>query len=161
MFDEFTYEDESNEKDEPTSGTIEALTQVFKDNFVVYFRSHAAHANVTGRNFRSDHKLLEGVYSRRQDQIDRLGELLRTVGAYMPCDLQGVLDGSHISPAIIEGDADTLLSDVLYDLEHLTECYEELMTTAELEGHQDIANYAQDQILDLNKSIWMLKATLG
>ena len=79
----------------------------------------------------------------------------------MPCDLQDVLDGSHVLPSIIEGDADTLLSDVLSDLEHLEECYEELMSTAEAEGHQEIANYAQDQILDLNKSIWMLRATLG
>jgi len=153
--------EEDEEAEEPTLATAEMLTQVFKDNFVAYFRSHAAHVNITGRNFRSDHKLLEGVYVRRQEQIDRLGELLRTIGAYMPCDLQGVLDESHISPGIIEGDADTLLADVLSDLEHLEECYEELMTVAELEGHQEIANYAQDQILDLNKSIWMLKSTLG
>ena len=152
---------ESEEKDEPVLATAEILTQVFKDNFVTYFRSHAAHVNITGRNFRSDHKLLEGVYTRRQEQIDRLGELLRTIGAYMPCDLQDVLDGSHVLPSIIEGDADTLLSDVLSDLEHLEECYEELMSTAEAEGHQEIANYAQDQILDINKSIWMLRATLG
>ena len=51
--------------------TQEQLTQIFKNNFVAYFRSHAAHVNITGRNFRSDHKLLEGVYERRQEQIDR------------------------------------------------------------------------------------------
>ena len=158
---DYSFLAEQEEKDEPTTATVDILTQVFKDNFVTYFRSHAAHVNITGRNFRSDHKLLEGVYTRRQDQIDRLGELLRTLGAYMPCDLQGVLDSSHVSPGIIEGDADTLLSDVLDDLEHLEECYEELMATAEAEGHQEIANYAQDQILDLNKSIWMLKSTLS
>jgi DNA-binding ferritin-like protein len=49
---------------------------------------------------------------------------------------------------------------VCEDLELLKECYEELMTTADEEGHRDIANYAQDQVLDIAKSIWMLTSTL-
>jgi DNA-binding ferritin-like protein len=34
------------------------------------------------------------------------------------------------------------------------------MAVADEEGHQEIANYAQDQILDIAKSIWMLNSTL-
>tara|TARA_R110000868_G_scaffold306270_1_gene567505 strand:- start:43 stop:474 length:432 start_codon:yes stop_codon:yes gene_type:complete len=140
--------------------TTEQLTQVFCNNFVAYFRSHAAHVNVTGRNFRSDHKLLEGVYTRRQDQIDRLGELLRSLDAYMPCGISDVLLDSEISTDPIEGSADELLDTVRGDLELLKGSYEELMAVSEGEGHEEIANYAQDQILDLAKSVWMLSATL-
>ena len=32
---------------------------------------------------------------------------------------------------------------------------------AELEEQSQIANYAQEQVLDLDKSIWMLDSTLG
>lgn len=140
--------------------TTEQLTQVFNDNFVAYFRSHAAHVNIRGRNFRSDHKLLQGVYERRQEQIDQLGELLRSLDAYMPCAIQDVLDHSHIAPDAIEGSADELLESVRSDLEHLKECYQELMAVADEEGHAEISNYAQDQVLDLAKSIWMLSSTL-
>ena len=140
--------------------TQEQLTQVFNDNFVAYFRSHAAHANVTGRNFRSDHKLLQGVYERRQAEIDRLGELLRSLDAYMPCGIQDVIADSHIDADPIEGTADELLESVQGDLEQLKECYQELMAISSEEGHEEIANYAQDQILDLAKSIWMLRSTL-
>jgi len=140
--------------------TQEQLTQVFNDNFVAYFRSHAAHVNITGRNFRSDHKLLQGVYERRQEQIDKLGELLRTLGEYMPCDLFDVMNNSHMPVDPIEGSADELLQLVMDDLEHLRDCYIELENIADNDGHEEIANYAQDQILDLNKSIWMLKSTL-
>ena len=140
--------------------TAEQLTQVFNDNFVAYFRSHAAHVNITGRNFRSDHKLLQGVYERRQEQIDKLGELLRTLGEYMPCDLFDVMNNSHMPVDPIEGSADELLQLVMDDLEHLRDCYIELENIADNDGHEEIANYAQDQILDLNKSIWMLKSTL-
>ena len=140
--------------------TQEQLTQIFRDNFVTYFRSHVAHVNITGRNFRSDHKLLEGVYTRRQDQTDRIGELLRSLNEYMPCDLQEVLEMSSIDTGELSGTSDHLLQMVMEDLEHLRDEYRDLMQIADEEGLDEIANYAQDQVLDLEKSIWMLRATL-
>ena len=89
--------------------TAEQLTQIFRDNFVSYFRSHAAHVNIVGRNFASDHKLLQKTYEDLQSQIDTLGELLRTLKEYMPCDIQEVLDLSHIPTGAIEGDSETLI----------------------------------------------------
>ena len=141
--------------------TIEQLTQIFKDNFVTYFRSHVAHVNITGRNFRSDHKLLEGVYTRRQEQIDRIGEILRSMDEYMPCDLSEVVAESHMDPGELTGSADYLLEQVLEDLEHLRDEFKELIVIADNENLEEISNYGQDQALDLEKSIWMLKATLN
>ena len=143
------------------SKTTEQLTQTFNNNFVAYYRSHVAHVNILGRNFRSDHKLLEGIYTRRQDQIDRIAELLRSLDDYMPCEIQDVLNQSQVPTGIFEEDADGFLHGVRDDLETLKGSYEELMAVAELEGHEEIANYAQDQILDIAKSIWMLNATLS
>ena len=140
--------------------TSQQLTQVFNDNFVAYFRSHTAHINITGRNFRSDHKLLQGVYERRQAEIDVLGELLRTLGEFMPRSLSKIISDSEIDDDRVEGSADELLLTVCDNLENLKGCYQELMLIAEEEGHKEIANYAQDQILDLARSIWMLNSTL-
>ena len=141
--------------------TAEQLTQVFNDNFVTYFRSHVAHVNIMGRNFRSDHKLIGGVYERRQAQIDQIAELIRSIGEFMPVTLDEVIANSHIMDLPVEGSADDLLETVRDDLEHLKECYQELMTVAEEEGHQEISNYAQDQVLDIAKSLWMLDSTLS
>lgn len=140
--------------------TAEQLTQVFNNNFVAYFRSHAAHVNITGRNFRSDHKLLQGVYERRQAEIDRIGEILRTQQEYMPCDITDVIADATIPTDAIEGTADQLLESVMMDLEHLLEDYKELIRIADQEDLEEISNYAQDQALDLEKSIWMLRSTL-
>lgn len=140
--------------------TTEQLTQVFYDNFVAYYRSHAAHANITGRNFRSDHKLLQGVYERRQAQIDVIGELLRTLQEFMPSDLHEIISNSDLPTDAVEGTADELLNIVLADLDQLCDCFKELNEVAEEDGHDEIANYAQEQILDLNKSRWMLRSTL-
>jgi DNA-binding ferritin-like protein len=140
--------------------TVEQLTQVFNDNFVAYFRSHSAHLNVVGRNFRSDHKLLQGVYERRQAQIDQIGELIRSLGESAPRSIMEILNDSEIDDDEVAGDSEDLLGTVRDNLESLKGCYEELMAVATAEGHEEIANYAQDQILDLAKSIWMLDATL-
>lgn len=140
--------------------TTEQLLQVFYDNFVAYYRSHAAHANVTGRTFRSDHKMLQGVYERRQAQIDVIGELLRTLQEFMPTDLNEIIANSELPTDPIEGSADELLQMVYDDLEQLCECFKELNEIAEEDEHDEIANYAQEQILDINKSLWMLRSVL-
>ena len=141
--------------------TAEQLTQIFRDNFVAYFRSHVAHVNITGRNFRSDHKLLGGIYERRQAEIDKIGEILRTMDEYMPCDLSEVIADSHIDTGELAGDADFLLEMVQGDLEHLLDEFKQLIEIASEEGLEEISNYAQDQALDIEKSLWMLRSTLG
>ena len=140
--------------------TAEQLQLIFNNNFVAYFRSHAAHVNVTGRNFRSDHKLLQGVYERRQEQIDKIGEILRTMQEYMPCDINDVIANSEIPTDAIEGSADKLLETVMMDLEHLLVDYKDLVVIADAEGLEEISNYGQDQALDIEKSIWMIRSTL-
>jgi DNA-binding ferritin-like protein len=61
----------------------------------------------------------------------------------------------------LSGDADHLLTMVQEDLEHLLEEYRELITIATDEDLEEIGNYAQDQALDIEKSLWMLRSTLG
>jgi DNA-binding ferritin-like protein len=141
--------------------TVEQLTRVFNENFVAYFKSHVSHVNVEGRNFTSDHALLGGIYESLQSQIDTIGELLRSLEAYMPNSIFEIIDNCHISLAPVDGDADALLEAVLEDLEYLKECYIALDVVADDEGHEEIANYAQDRILAIAKQVWMLKSTLS
>lgn len=141
--------------------TESQLTQVFYDNFVAYYRSHVAHVNIMGRNFSADHQLLQGIYEDLQDQIDHIAELLRTLGEFMPGSLAEIIDQSHIADDPVEGDADELLSTVQDNLEHLRDCYSELIEIAHEEGNEPISNYAQDRVLALNKFVWMLSSTLS
>ena len=141
--------------------TVEQLEQVFCDNFIAYFRSHVAHVNIMGRNFTSDHQLLGGIYEELQDQIDTIAELLRSLQAFMPDNLQAVIDHSEIAADAMGGRSEEMLADVRSDLDQLKMCYEELIRVATDEGHDEIANYAQDRVLSLAKHIWMLDSTLN
>jgi DNA-binding ferritin-like protein len=138
---------------------IDALRKTFATNFVAYYRAHAAHANTTGRNFYSDHKLLESIYEDLQGEIDTLGEFLRTVKAEMPSYIFGVINESAIDDMPFADDADGKLNIVYEDLETLIEVYTELYE--ESQENIDISNYAQDRVRVLKKFCWMLRVTIG
>jgi cystathionine beta-lyase len=57
------------------------LEETFAGNFVLYYRAHQAHVNIVGRNFASDHKLLEKVYEYLQGNIDLA---CRESGTHLP-----------------------------------------------------------------------------
>ena len=136
------------------------LQEVFASNFVSYYRSHSAHINIVGRSFYQDHKLLQKVYEYFQDNIDVLGEKLRTVRAYAPDSVSTILDTSMIMDLTTVDDADDLLQQVLDLMNPLIDQYHELEIAADAVDYTDISNFAQDQIAQLSKFRWMLEATL-
>ena len=136
------------------------LEQVFATNFQVYYRTHVAHVNTVGRNFYSDHKLLQKIYEGLQANIDTLAEFLRTLKLQMPQNLEIVVELGSTPDSMVEGNAIQLLQGVYQDLEIMIDEYLALNTVAEEEDHPEIANYAQDQIRILRKSCWMLSSIL-
>jgi DNA-binding ferritin-like protein len=140
----------------------DALMKVFNTNFVAYYKSHAAHVNIVGRNFGSDHKLLQKVYEDLQAEIDALGELLRTIDAYFPCSLSTAIEGSDIADDLTPdfGDGLEYIQQVYDDLETLIEVYLDLEEACDSREYNHIQNYAQDRVRILKKHCWMLGATL-
>ena len=136
------------------------LEETFSANFVAYYRSHVAHVNIVGRNFASDHKLLQKIYEDLQENIDSLAELLRTIGAQMPNDIATVLSISPFRDDPTEGDADELLQLVLDDQEKLMDLYKELDQAANEAGDIYMSNFAQGRVGDHAKFRWMLRSTL-
>lgn len=142
--------------------TIDQLQQIFKDNFVAYFRSHVAHFNIMGRTFAQDHEFLKGIYEELQDQVDILGELIRSLDDLVESSLTAVVDQSTILPELIsQTDADGLLEEVQADLSVLKRQYQDLIAIADQEGLLEISNYAQERVLALAKHIWMFRSTLN
>ena len=141
----------------------QALLKTFCSNFVAYYKSHASHVNVTGRNFVSDHELLGGIYEELQGEIDTLGELLRTIKAEMPLTISETIDGSDV-PDSLYPDANSgldFLTQVYDDIETLIEVHLELEdATQNSREYNHLANYAQDRVKSLQKHCWMLRSVI-
>ena len=139
----------------------DALLKVFCTNFVAYYKSHAAHVNIVGRNFVSDHELLNGIYDELQDEIDTLGELLRTIKAEFPYTISETIEGSDVPDNLFPGDALELLEQVYEDIETLIEVHLDLEdATSDSREYNHLANYAQDRVKTLQKHCWMLRSTI-
>ena len=135
------------------------LLEVFADNFVSYWSAHSNHINITGRNFYSDHKLLQKIYEDAQDQIDAIGEFIRTIESKVPATITDILELSTIGEAVAE-DADDRLRIVCENQEYMMDRYKELFDIATIMTDQDIANYAADRIRAHDKFKWMLESTI-
>jgi DNA-binding ferritin-like protein len=140
--------------------TLDQLQRVFCDNFLTYYHSHVAHVNIVGRNFASDHRLLKHIYQARQEEIDNLAEIIRTLDGMMIDNLQGVIVDAGHEDAPVRGTADELLSHVEIMLQDLCEQFTILGEVASEEDLEHIENYAQEQIMAINKQLWMLRSTL-
>jgi DNA-binding ferritin-like protein len=140
--------------------TQQQLVKTFCDNFVAYSRAHIAHINVVGRNFYSDHKLLGKIYEHLQGDIDTLGELVRSSGTFVPNNLSTMIVDSTIEEEAVEGTADDMLNSVRDNLAQLADSYRLLSEVASDDEAEEVENFAQEQILLLNKYIWMLDSTL-
>lgn len=140
--------------------TLEQLQQVFCTNFLAYYHSHVAHVNVVGRTFASDHKLLKGIYQARQAEIDNLAEIIRTLDGFMIDNLQAVIVDATTDDVPVRGSADDMLAHIEFMLTELITQYEILSDISSEEELDHIENYAQEQIMALNRQIWMLRSTL-
>ena len=136
------------------------LQTMFATNFVAYYHTHVAHVNIMGRNFYSDHKLLGKIYEHLQGNIDTIAELIRTTGEFIPSTVSKVITGSEIDDMPMVGNDQDLLSSVNAHLVTLCEGYRELYKIATEQGYEEISNFAQDEMLALNKYVWMLDSTL-
>lgn len=136
------------------------LEETFAGNFVAYYRAHIAHINIVGRNFFQDHELLQKIYEHLQDNIDTLGEKIRTTRAFAPDSLSTVTGISPLMDSPVVGDSIQLLESVEESLEVLIDQYKLLYAAAEECNYIDISNFAQDEIGQLAKLRWMVESTL-
>ena len=137
------------------------LEETFAGNFVLYYRTHQSHVNIRGRNFYSDHKLLQKIYEDLQDHIDSIGEKLRACDTYMPMDLAQIIETSPITDMPITGTSLDILEGVLDGILQLIDVYHDLEAAADAVNYTDVTNMAQDHIGVLAKWKWQLDSTIG
>ena len=77
----------------------EGLNKVLADTFVLYFKTHSFHWNVTGPRFHSLHEMFEEQYTEMWEAMDVLAERIRALGemaADNPNDLMKHASLEHV-----------------------------------------------------------------
>ena len=86
-----SYEPKPQSKKEPVGRLANELIQLSSFAAQLMLQSHLVHLNFEGGNFFGVHDFTKGQYKKHQKQLDRLGELTRSLDFLMPMCSKGLL----------------------------------------------------------------------
>ena len=142
------------------SKVISQLNKIQADAHALYVKFHDIHWNVKGIQFFSIHEYTEKAYDDMHEIFDAVAERAIMLGgkAVVKAEELAKLTCIKHEP---KGSYDTIeaLKIVREDYKHLLGEFKKLDELAE--GDTTTQAYAQEQIANYEKAIWMLDATLG
>lgn len=139
---------------------VKRLKVVLADTFSVYFKTHASHWNVTGRNFYSIHKFFQKQYEELWASVDRIAETIRTLGSPVPGNYTTYSNLSNIQTEETCSSATDTINMLIRD--HQTAIDDIYLAFAEAEkiNDQAVMNVLADRLEQHRIHIWKLTAHL-
>jgi starvation-inducible DNA-binding protein len=129
---------------------------------LLYFKLHHFHWYVKGPHFPVLHVKFEELYEMAALKLDELAERLLAIEGKPASTMKEYLALATIKEANKAQSENDMLAATISDLEALVSGLEETATIAEEEAKDDAtADVIIGQIEQLQKQIWMLKATMG
>ena len=136
------------------------LKTLLGTTFTFYVKIHGFHFNVEGDNFPQYHKFLNKFYADVYDQIDRIGEFIRTLDSYTPGSVARYQELTILQDQNLVPRAELMFQELYENNETYLNLLKQMFHTAENEDEQGIANYIAERIDAHGKWGWMLRATL-
>lgn len=143
------------------SKTVELLKQLQADAQVLFVKFHNYHWNVEGMDFFPVHNQTEEMYNSMATFFDDAAERVIQLGGTPYVTLAQVLGASKIkeeennsfrSKYIVEA--------IVKDYEYLLDLFKQIDESADSKGDTTTSAFAQDNIANLEKTLWMLGAML-
>lgn len=146
------------------SESSSVLLQVLADTFVLYFKTHSAHWNITGAGFFGLHNLLEEQYTDMFTAVDDIAERVRALNSPAPSNLLELVELAKIKPTLPKNkarDGSGLIEALLADQEIMIAGLK-----AALETLDDLDDEASEDIViqrlrTHEKQVWMLRSTIA
>lgn len=140
---------------------IDQLNALVADATVLYQRLRAFHWTVKGPNFHQLHNFFEEQYDHWADAIDELAERALIIGGTPPRTLAQVLEMAGMKEEAGELSARQMVERVYEDYGSIHARMGAALEAAEAAGDRGTANMLDGFRDELEKSRWMLRATLA
>lgn len=136
---------------------VEKVNGYIANIAVSYIKLHNLHWNVIGSDFKPVHEYLETLYDAMAEVLDESAELLKINGQVPLASMQDYLKVATVKE-LESKDYSTkeALAIVLADMQLLKAQASELRALANEQDQFDIANLAEDNLANYNKTIWFL-----
>ena len=155
-----SYEPKPQSKKEPVGRLANELIQLSGFAAQLMLQSHLVHLNFEGGNFFGVHEFTKKQYKKHQEQLDRLGELTRSLDFLMPMCSKGLLGSCKKFEHIKAYEGPAMLITYYENLECFGMCAKNVAKLAAKMDAFDIENYCGEIIEDCFTAAWQIKATL-
>tara|TARA_R100000734_G_C3313414_1_gene104711 strand:- start:1288 stop:1815 length:528 start_codon:yes stop_codon:yes gene_type:complete len=158
--EKISYEPQPQSKKEPVSRLANELICLSSHASHLMLQAHLVHLNFEGANFFGVHKFTKSQYKKHQEQLDRLGELVRSLDFLMPMCCKGLM-AAYKKFSHIEGYTGPAMLITYYEnLEEFGYAAKRVAKMAEKMDAYDIENYCGELIDDCFTASWQIKSTL-
>lgn len=140
---------------------IECMKRLFAVNFQYYTKAHGFHVNTVGPDFLEFHQLFSLVYEPAQENIDMIGEKIRSIRGIAPFSLKRIMELGDIKDSDKVPDPLIMVQEIIDDAQILMNHYEECHDMAVENKVYGLINFIEGEMDNLSKVMWKLRSTLG
>jgi len=155
-----SYEPKPQSKKEPVGRLANELICLSGHAAHLMLQSHLIHLNFEGSNFFGVHEFTKSQYKKHQKQLDRLGELTRSLDFLMPQCEKGLLGACKKFEHVTAYAGPAMLITYYENLEAFGFACKKVAKLAEKMDAYDIENYCGELIEDCFTASWQIKSTL-
>jgi starvation-inducible DNA-binding protein len=140
---------------------IKSMQVVHANTFLMYFKAHAFHWNVEGRNFPTYHDFFGDLYTELHVAIDPIAEEIRSLDSYAPSNLTDVYSNATVKESSVVGnDIPQMLMSLMDDNSEVINSLNAAFKLANDADEQGLVDFIAGRIDIHKKHAWMLKASL-
>ncbi|MBL4804688.1 MAG: DNA starvation/stationary phase protection protein [Alphaproteobacteria bacterium] len=137
-----------------------ALKVVLADTFVLYFKTHAFHWNVTGPRFTQLHNLFEEQYTEIWQASDEIAERIRTIGDFTGNNPQEIMKGATLEHVSQTPDANEMVKMLANDNREIVKSLQKAASAAVDNDDAATEDLMVERMRIHEKAAWMLESTI-
>lgn len=155
-----TNEPKPQSKKEPVGRLANELINLTSQAAHLMIQSHLIHFNFEGAQFLAVHKFTKKQYEKHQEELDALGELVRSLDFLLPMCEKGLLNANKKLSHIESYNGPQMLMTYYKNLESYGMDAKRVGEIAKKIKAPDVENYCSELVGECFKSAWQIKATL-
>ena len=137
----------------------DAVKTVLADTFVIYYKTHAFHWNVTGPRFRSLHLMFEEQYEDWFKALDDIAERLRTIGGNAPDNPIDLMKCATLENIGQTPDADEMVNMLAKDNRAIAKSLMKAIDIADDLDDEGTEDLLVERLRAHEKAAWMLESS--
>jgi starvation-inducible DNA-binding protein len=143
-------------------GSVEILSALLADEYVLYTKTRNYHWNVVGPQFNDLHKFFEAQYEELDDVVDEVAERARALGARAFGTLAEFRENTRLKEtAGAVPAAKEMIAELLGDHETIIRALRQDIEKADKRGDVGTNDFLTGLLEKHEKASWMLRSFLG